>query len=202
MVLLAGTYAFRGTSTEDVLRVRGLVVVDSLGHERVVIGSPLARVSSNPRMQGAEGIVVLDSAGRLQTAIGYNTPLIFRTGAPGRRVGAATGLTFYDPRTGGERGGIGAMGDGRATACLDYGTKDKEAVCLAVAPDDQYGAVIVNGTPTEEAFDRIVMFAAADGSGSIKVFGGKQNRSGVMLRAGKGPASVTLYDSTGKAISP
>ena len=60
--------------------------------------------------------------------------------------------------------------------------------------------MILNGTPGEDVFDRVVMYAGADGQGSIKAFGGRANRGGVLIRAGSGPASVTVYDSTGTAI--
>ena len=192
--------AFRtAPPTDQVLRVRGVAVVDSLGRERVLIGAPLARLSRNRRLASAEGLVVLDTAGQLLTAVGYNNPLVLSGDRTGRRIGASTGLTVYDPRTGAERGGMGAFQDGRANACLDY-EGDKEAVCLSVAPRDAYAAVLVNGTPGEKAYDRVVMFAAQDGSGSIKVFGGRENQGGVLLRAGKGAPSVALFDSTGKPV--
>ena len=71
---------------------------------------------------------------------------------------------------------------------------------MAVAPDDQYAAVILNGTPSEPQFDRVTMDVGADGAGSIKAFGGGANNGGVMIRAGKGPPSVTMYDTPGKAL--
>jgi hypothetical protein len=184
----------------DVLTVRGLIVVDSLGRERILLGAPLRAVSSNRRLGNAEGMVVMDSLGRMQTAVGYDNPLVLTGDRIGTRMGASTGLTFYDPRTGAERGGMGAFGDGRANACLDYDQKNKEAVCMSVAAKDAYAAVLVNGTPGEPTFDRIAMFAGQDGRGTIKVFGGRENQGGVMLRAGQGVPSVTLYDSTGKPM--
>lgn len=182
----------------DVLRVRGLVVVDSLGRERVLIGAPLSGASANPRLGSAEGLVIMDSAGHMLTAVGYNNPLVLSGDRTGKRIGAATGLTFYDPRTGAERGGMGAFGDGRANACLDYAGKDKEAVRLSVAPADAYAAVLINGTPRERAYDRVVMYAGQDGSGTIKVFGGGPSEGGVMLEAGRGTPKVVLVDSSGK----
>ncbi len=44
------------------------------------------------------------------------------------------------------------------------------------------------------------MYVGADGQGSIKAFGGGGNHGGVLIRAGNGPASITVYDTTGTAI--
>jgi hypothetical protein len=185
---------------DDVLRTQGLVIVDADGRERIVLGAPMQRASADPKLEGAVGMAVLDSAGWLNVAVGTNTPLILDDGAIGTRIATQAGLTFYDPRSGRERGGMGAFTDGRATACLDYGTAVKEAACLFVAPGDQYAAVLVNATPSEEAFDRVTMVVSADGTGVLKAEGGGSEASGVLIKAGNGPASITTYDSTWTAV--
>ena len=181
----------------DVLTVRGLVIVDDAGRERVVIGAPAAAVSPDERLAESTGMIVLDSLGRLSVAVGSDRPLILEDGSVGKRIGSSSGLTFYDPRNGMERGGIGAFEDGRANVCLDYGTGSKEAACMAVAPGDEYAMVMLNGTPREEVFDRVGMFLGADGVGVLKAMGGLENRSGVFIRAGAGGAmpTMTIYDS-------
>jgi hypothetical protein len=185
---------------DDVVRTQGLVIVDADGRERIVLGAPMQRASADPKLEGAVGMAVLDSAGWLNVAVGTNTPLILDDGAIGTRIATQAGLTFYDPRSGRERGGMGAFTDGRATACLDYGTAVKEAACLFVAPGDQYAAVLVNATPSEEAFDRVTMVVSADGTGVLKAEGGGSEASGVLIKAGNGPASITTYDSTWTAV--
>jgi hypothetical protein len=186
---------------QEVVRARGLIITDRAGRDRVVIGAPMDNVSTDKKLAEAIGLIVLDSLGKMNVAVGANNPLVFADGRTGKRIASAAGLTIYDPRNGGERGGIGAFADGRANVCLDYGSKAKEAACMAVAPSDQYAAVILNGTPNEPQFDRVTMYVGADGGGSIKAFGGGNNNSGVMIRAGKGTPSVTVYDSLGKAIT-
>jgi len=200
--LVFGALAITGAvlPQEQVLRARGLVITDANGRERIVIGAPVSNASAHPQLVGASGLVVLDSAGLLQVAAGTNPPLVFRSGKLGKRIASSAGITIYDPRNGGERGGMGAFADGRANVCLDYGTKDKEAACMSVAPEDRYAAVILNGTPNEPQYDRVTMYVGADGGGSIKAFGGGANTGGVMIHAGKGPATVTYYDTAGKAI--
>ncbi len=200
-VVLAAVVAIAATQARpEVLRGQGLVITDAAGNERIVLGAPMGHATSDPKLAEAVGLAVLDSLGRLHVAVGANKPLILAEGQTGSRIGLEAGMTIYDPRDGRERGGMGAFSDGRANVCLDYGTAPKEAACMAVAPGDQYAAMILNGTPGEDVFDRVVMFAGADGSGSIKAFGGRANRGGVMIRAGTGPASVTVYDSAGAVV--
>ncbi len=200
-VFLGIVFFFTAMSPQDdILRARGIVITDGTGRDRLILGAPMAAASDDDRLAETVGIVVMDSLGKLNVALGTNNPLIMAGGATGTRIATATGLTIYDPRNGQERGGMGAFADGRANVCLDYGSASKEAACMSVAPGDQYAAFILNGTPTEEVFDRVTMFVGADGRGSTKVFGGRANRGGVMIRAGKGPASITVYDSTGTAV--
>jgi hypothetical protein len=202
VLLLGGAMLLLGAlrPQDDVMRVRGLVIVDAGGRERIVLGAPMHEASGDPKLADAVGMAVLDATGRMHVAVGANPPLILDDGGVGTRIATQAGLTFYDPRTGRERGGMGAFSDGRATACLDYGTAAKEASCLFVAPGDQYAAVIVNATPSEEAFDRVTMVVNADGTGVLKAAGGGSEASAVLIQAGNGPARITTYDSTWTAV--
>ncbi len=182
--------------TADVVTARGLVILDEAGRARIVIGAPAAAAHDDARLAQATGMVVLDTLDRLSAAVGSDPPLILEDGTLAERIGSSNGLTFYDPRDGKERGGIGAFEDGRANVCLDYGEASKEAVCMSVAPEDQYTAVMLNGTPREEVFDRVGMFVGADGVGVLKAFGGVNSRDGIFIRAGDGMPKVTVYDST------
>lgn len=184
----------------DVLRARGMVIVDAHGQPRIVLGAPIIESVPDPKLAGASGMVVLDSAGRLGAAVGINNPLVSTDGKAGKRIGSSAGLTIYDPRTGGERGGMAAFADGRANTCLDYEGKQKEAVCMSVAPNNEYAAMLLNANPSMEGYDQAAMVVKADGSGVIKILGGGANRSGVMLVGGKGPRPIMVYDSAEKEI--
>jgi len=200
LVLATALLVGAASPAPDVLRVRGLVVVDQQGLERIVLGAPMQAASSDPKLAGAVGLAVLDAKGHLNVAIGANNPLIMDGKASDSRIAAPAGLTIYDPRNGNERGGMAAFSDGRANVCLDYGKRSKEAVCMSVAPGDQYAAVMLNGTPDEPQFDRVGMFVGADGTGSLKAFGGGSNGGGVMIQAGEGPASIMVADPSGSLI--
>src|SRR5512143_2851335 len=155
----------------DVLRARGLVITDAFGRDRLILAAPMREASNDPKLAEAVGRAVLDSLGRMLVAVGSNNPLVFANGQTGRRIATSAGLTIYDPRNGGERGGLGAFLDGRANMCLDWGAKPKEAACVSVAPGDQYAAMLLNGTPDQPQFDRVGLFAGADGIGVVKAFG-------------------------------
>lgn len=189
-----------GDGSQEVLEARGLIITDDAGRARVVLGAPLGNASDDPKLAEAIGLAVLDSLGRMNVAVGANNPLVLAGGETGTRIAASAGLTFYDPRDGKERGGIGAFADGRANVCLDYDQGQKEAACMAVAPGDQYAAVLLNGTPNEDVYDRVTMYVGADGLGSIKAFGGGEDQGGVWIQAGAGPASIAVYDSTGARV--
>jgi hypothetical protein len=200
---LSGVFVLLGITAAvlphgDVLRTRGLVIVDSTGRERIVIGAPIRDASTDPKLAQTVGMVVLDSAGRLHVSVGANNPLVFADGRTGTRIGTDAGMTIYDPRNGGERGGIGVFQDGRANVCLDWARRGKEAACMSVAPGDQYSAVLLNGTPDQPQFDRVGLFAGADGIGIVKAFGGGSNNGGIRLEAGKGSPVIALYDTTGR----
>jgi hypothetical protein len=184
----------------DVLRARGLVITDADGRERIVLGAPMQAASGNEKLVDAVGIAVLDSLGRMNVAVGTDPPLVLDDGVMGTRVATQAGITFYDPRSGRERGGMGAFSDGRATACLDYGSAVKEATCMFVAPDDAYASVIVNAGPGQDVFDLVTMVVAADGTGVVKVAGAGSEASAVMIKAGNGPATITVYDSSFAAM--
>jgi len=200
-VLVTGGFVVSAFAPQDsVIRARGLIITDEAGRDRVVLGAPMAAATKDTKLAEAIGIAVLDSLGRMSVALGTQNPLVLEDGSTGTRIAASAGLTIYDPRDGKERGGMGAFEDGRANMCLDYGERQKEAVCLSVAPADQYAAVLLNGTPGEPQSDRVVMYVGADGSGSIKVFGGGENNGGVMMRAGNGAPKILVFDTTGTPI--
>ena len=184
----------------DVLRARGLVISDASGRERIVLGAPMREATANSKLAQAVGLAVLDSLGRMQVAVGVDNPLVFASGQTGERVASSAGVTIYDPRNGGERGGLGVFADGRANMCLDWGTRAKEAVCVSVAPGDQYTAVMLYGTPDQPQFDRVGLFASADGRGVVKAFGGHANNGGVSINVGKGMPVIAVYDTAGKQI--
>ena len=65
-----------GTSADDVLRTRGLIIEDEAGRERILIGAPIP-----------------EAANRVRTAFAPTRPGCGRSGRPGMRTGKPTWAT-------------------------------------------------------------------------------------------------------------
>ena len=95
----------------DVLRVKGLIVEDSLDRARIVIGAPMP-LDGTEANAGGEGIAILSPEGRFRVAIGAPTPAPVIAGEVAERgPGDSAGLIIYDG-DGDERGGMGTFADG------------------------------------------------------------------------------------------
>lgn len=199
-ILLASVAIIAWRQPVQTLRVSGLVVVDAQNRERIVIGAPFDVASPNGLLKGGVGIAVLDSLGRLATALGQGTPLVVSNGQLAPRMGHSNGLAIYDPRDGSERGGFGAFQSGRVNMCLDYAA-GKEAACVTVGDRDAYTAMQLNGTPNEPQHDRVGMYVGSDGSAELKAFGGgRTHTGGIIIGAGDGPPSVKVYSPAIKVL--
>lgn len=191
-LLLGAVMAFT-RAPEEVLRVRGLIVEDSLGRARVVIGAPLGLPGYEVHQSGS-GIAVLSATGRLQVAMGSPTPSPRVDGRVADRVGGDAGVVIADS-AGNERGGMGTFADGRANICLDYARGVKEAACLVVFPNDQMAGLVVNGTPSQRGFDRLTALVTENGSALVKVSAPGGQERAVLVARGNGPAQLIVHDS-------
>ncbi|HLP12332.1 MAG TPA: hypothetical protein VK177_10410 [Flavobacteriales bacterium] len=123
------SFAYQPAKTADVIRARGLVIVDSLGRERILIGAPTPFARNRVRTDlkrvekiwgkmfpkeymnwykeynhQANGIIILDEKGFDKIAIGDPTP----DPNIGKRIAPATGIDIND-QLGFERTGYGLM---------------------------------------------------------------------------------------------
>ncbi len=156
VILVGATAAFRlHVSDDQILRARGIVIVDSDGRERILIGAPipdaknrlrtnLARVDSAwsgrfPRgaymkyyptyRNAVSGILVLDEHGVDRVVVGDSLP----DPNIGRRIGSNVGMLINDAQ-GFERSGYGLLTvKGRDRVVLGLDTdRGTEGVVLAV----------------------------------------------------------------------
>ncbi|MEW5901446.1 MAG: hypothetical protein AB1715_08310 [Acidobacteriota bacterium] len=147
----------------NILRARGLVIVDENGRDRILIGAPVPgspqRIRTDfEKAKGAwgkrfphfdwykkldhrtNGILILDEKGFDRIAIGDPTP----DPNIGRRISPACGIQIND-REGFERTGWGYFaGLGRVVLGLDS-AKGTEAVVLVVREDDTAGLSVSSG---------------------------------------------------------
>lgn len=165
-LLIGVAAAFRQAASDDqVLRVRGLVIVDSAGRERILIGAPLPEAKSRLRTDLARvdsawsgrfprgaymkyygtyrnamsGMLVLDEHGIDRVAIGDSLP----DPNIGRRIGSDVGMLVND-RNGFERSDYGLLSvNGRDRMVLGLDSdQGREAVTLAVFDSGRAGVRI------------------------------------------------------------
>jgi len=169
VILVGTTAAFRLHGPDDqILRARGIVIVDSDGRERIPIGAPipdagnrlrtnLARVDSAwtgrfPRgvymkyyptyRNAVSGMLVLDEHGVDRVVVGDSLP----DPNIGRRIGSNVGMLINDDQ-GFERSGYGLLTvKGRDRVVLGLDTdQGTEGVVLAVIDSGQIGMHVAAG---------------------------------------------------------
>lgn len=155
-------YSFSGKDTDnEVLRVKGIIIEDENGKERILIGAPVPFAKNRARTDttkikskwaigmprgymeayktynhSCNGIVFLDENGWDKIAIGdpVPDPII------GKRLGPSTGMVYNDEK-GLERSGYGLLkvdNQLRVVLGLDHGN-GTEGAALSVLPDGSVG---------------------------------------------------------------
>jgi hypothetical protein len=126
----------RNRNSGGIVRVKGLIIEDSSGHDRILLGAPVPVESGRKRHDETVGMVILGDAGVDRVVLGAPVPEPQINGQAGTRVGRSTGFILND-ENGDERGGMGVLdNDGRVTLGLDYPHGSAEAISLAVLPDE------------------------------------------------------------------
>ncbi|HEU4901800.1 MAG TPA: hypothetical protein VFT06_03385 [Flavisolibacter sp.] len=159
--------AFRhDQQTFDVIRAKGIVIEDSAGKDRILIGAPIPsspyRVRTDTALvrkhwgthyqntdqfmkwysnyyHGAVGMVVLNEKGFDRIAVGDRLP----DPNSGKRMFEIAGMTWND-REGWERGGLGVntTKDGKARTAVGLDDDNGEAVHLVALEDGTKGLII------------------------------------------------------------
>ena len=170
------------TATDGVLRVRGLIIEDDAGRERILIGAPIPEAANRFRTDEARvrevwgprfsegymrwyqdynhstnGILILSEDGFDRIALGDPKP----DPNIGKRIGPSTGMVINDAE-GFERMGYGLLdidGHYRVTLGLD---SDRSSEGLVLALDDKTGEV---GVYVGDGNDRIFLGNASAGHG-------------------------------------
>ena len=165
LLLVIGFLLIKETQTVDILRAKGIVIVDENGLERILIGAPIPNAVNRIRTDSTKarnswaknypdpdvymgyyqnynhttnGILILDEQGYDRIAIGDPTP----DPNIGKRIAPATGIAINDS-LGFERSGWGFFDQlNRIVLGLD-GDRGNEGVILAVFETDSAGLVII-----------------------------------------------------------
>jgi hypothetical protein len=167
LILGLGILALRpAPEAAEVLRVRGIVVVDDEGRERILIGAPVPAVRHRVRTDlervrdvwarrypdpeqymthyrgyrhDTYGLVILDEGGFDRIAIGDPVP----DPNIGRRIGPSTGIVINDEQ-GFERSGYGLLDvDGRKRVVLGFDSnRGTEGLVLVLDDDGRVGIAL------------------------------------------------------------
>lgn len=161
LVLLVKVFYFEPGETGEVLRVKGIIVEDINGKERILIGAPVPYAENRVRTDTSRvknlwgkwfppeymswykdynhdnyGILILDSLGYDRIAIGNPAP----DPNIGKRIGPSTGMIIND-QDGFERTGYGVLNvDGRNRVVLGLDNENgTEGIAIALFEDGTNG---------------------------------------------------------------
>ncbi|MDR6935319.1 hypothetical protein [Luteibacter sp. 3190] len=115
-----------------ILRAKGLVIEDTQGRPRILLGAPFPEVVERERTDArSTAMLFLDDHGHDRLTVGEGLPakLQGKVAAVDQRIGASFGVIIHDLE-GNERGGLSFLSNGRATMALDYPGRD--AIGLSV----------------------------------------------------------------------
>ncbi|WP_299700321.1 hypothetical protein [uncultured Pontibacter sp.] len=195
--------AVSSSSNKDIIRAKGIIIEDSAGRDRILIGTPIPesrhRMRTNlervrkewaPDLGGdkymehyatyehdANGIVFLNEQGFDKIVLGEKTP----DPNTGKRLVDAAGFTFNDDE-GFERGGLGISKTTEGKYRVVFGMDDEtgEAMHLFVLEDGTKGIQVASDD------GRLILGKAKAGSA---FFGNKEDFAG-----------IAVMDSSGKTI--
>lgn len=198
LILGYGASRLRPASAADskVLKLRGLIIEDSQGRPRILIGAPDPRVAGRTRQTNDNGIILVGENGADRVAIGVPTPAPQQQGKIEERISPGAGVVV-DDLNGNERAGIGVLDNGRAATCIDYPNPiDREAICLGVLPSSLAGLFI--NAPNGDTGERAMMAVLNDGTSLMKLADTTGSERVMLLVQGDSPAKFLLLDPKAK----
>lgn len=224
VVILGGTLvvvmgAAFSAQHSNLIRTRGIIVEDSEGRPRILIGAPTPvvaeRLRTNPERyeeafgltlgthaagvgnlrNDAYGVLILDERGHDRVALGSPVPDPLN----GRRIGAASGLSFHN-QNGVERGGIGHMSNaetGLDRSILGLDGPEGEGALLVADSDGTNGLVVMDPQNGR------MMFAGRSRPGGLLSEKDDRVRLGLTTRdADQSGTYVGAEAATGEVIRP
>jgi len=182
-IALVVLFVRSGVATDDVLRARGLIIEDTAGRERILIGAPIPEAANRLRTDEARvrevwapgfpdadaymgyyqdyshettGMLILSEEGFDRLVVGDPVP----DPNIGRRIAPSTGMVINDAN-GFERMGYGVKPmDGRYRVSMGLDTdRIQEGLVLIVDDDGPHGVLVGTGP------DRIFLGTAPAGHG-------------------------------------
>jgi len=184
--------------TGQVLTVRGLIIEDTQGRPRILLGAPGPHVKGRTRTDDANGIVLIGENGADRVVIGAPTPDGQANGRIIKRIVGASGLVVNDG-DGNERGGLAVLDNGRGVACLDYPAPAvAEAICMGVVPDQGFAGLLISAA-TANNEDRAQIGVLKDGTSLLRLADTNGKDRVMVLVQGDKPARFLVIDPKTKS---
>lgn len=139
LLFVVEKYVLASTSDDKILRVRGIVIEDTNGVPRLLLGAPASN-KGRKRQDPVTGIVLLDEHGTDRLTIG-SADYDQVNGKLQRRLAKGIGVLLNDT-DGNERGGFGFLDNGRVTLGLDR-ANGEEGAFLTVRDEDGFAGVVI-----------------------------------------------------------
>jgi hypothetical protein len=139
VLVLASWASPRVQNQEEILRARALILLDSEGKERVVLGAPIPDLEAGLRESPAVGMAILAENGADRVVVGAPVPDPRIKGQLAKRIAPANGIQVND-ENGNERGGFGYLDNDRVVLGLDH--ERGEGAVLFVLPEGRAGLMI------------------------------------------------------------
>ena len=195
LAVLALTLLMGSARGPQILRAKGVVIVDEQGRERILLGAPTPSSTDRKRKDAqTESLVFLGADGADRVIVGQ-TPDPYIKGRTSQRIAQNWGLIFSEP-SGNERGGMGFLGTGRASMALDRPNGD--AVGMMVDDQMNFAGMGVNGVDGKTA----LMLAVKEGRGFVEL-DDPQGRTRAKLEVVGDPSpSWELHDASTAPKNP
>ena len=211
VLLLAVAAAFLASrpvqaGSPNVLHARGLVIEDSAGRARIVLGAPFPQVAGRKRQdEGSVAMVFLneDGADRLLLGEGIGAQIDGKVYSQQQRAtnGAAYGVTIMDGH-GNERGGFGfialASGGGRGIITLDRPVGDAWGAWVDDRTD-LTGMTFNYPMPIGE-YQPAIEFVVQKGRPFLHLKDHQDYARAELSLAADGKPSLTVSDGSGKQL--
>jgi hypothetical protein len=138
-LLVVEKYVLASNPDDKILRVRGIVIEDTNGVPRLLLGAPASN-QGRKRHDAVTGIVMLDEHGADRLTIG-SADYDQVNGKLQHRLARGIGVLLNDS-DGNERGGFGFLDNGRVTLGLDR-ANGEEGAFLTVRDEDGFAGVVI-----------------------------------------------------------
>lgn len=187
-------------STNNILRVRGLVIEDAEGKSRILIGAPFPKVQERYRQDSTTtAIVFLDPQGHDRLTLGEEPePQVGgKVIATAHRIAPGFGVVIHDGE-GNERGAYGWLANGRALITLDRPGLDAWAAVV----DDKTGfaGIRIEYPPGVAADSNGIELGTNGGKASLRLLDTRQKERAVLQYAEGGATTFQTFDAHGKVI--